>query len=198
MVQEFLIALGSNLGSSAGGPSATLAAALAALTAQGVGLRRVSRFFATPCFPAGAGPDYVNACALVRAPLSPDALLLKLHAVEQAFDRERIQRWGSRTLDLDLLAMADRVLPDAETQTVWRTLPPEDQTRASPETLILPHPRIQDRAFVLGPLADIAAGWTHPLLCRNVAQLLADLPPGDRAALQPLPAMPLVKPEQPR
>ncbi|ETA50455.1 2-amino-4-hydroxy-6-hydroxymethyldihydropteridine diphosphokinase [Ponticoccus alexandrii] len=187
MVQEFLIALGSNLGSSAGGPAATLAAALSALATQGVGLRRVSRFFATPCFPAGAGPDYVNACAMVRAPLSPDELLLRLHSVEQAFDRERIQRWGSRTLDLDLMAMGDRVLPDAETQTEWRALPLEDQTRASPGTLILPHPRMQDRAFVLGPLADIAAGWFHPLLCRNVAQMLADLPPEDRAALRPLP-----------
>lgn len=198
MAQEFLIALGSNLGSASRGRAATVGAALSALCARGITLRRVSRFFATPCFPADAGPDYVNACAAIRTGVSPRKLLQWLHEVEQDFGRARVQRWGSRTLDLDLLAAGDRVLPDVATQGDWRTLPAAQQTRATPDALILPHPRLQDRAFVLGPLADIAPDWVHPLLRRNVAQMLADLPAEDRAALRPLTAMPLVNPGEAR
>ncbi|WP_425074162.1 2-amino-4-hydroxy-6-hydroxymethyldihydropteridine diphosphokinase [Sagittula sp. S175] len=179
MAQEFLIALGSNLGSERGGPSDTLAAALQAMTDRGIALRRVSRFYATPCFPVGTGPDYVNACAVVRDhenASDPRKFLQKLHEIERDFGRERVQRWGSRTLDLDLVAMDDAVLPDARTWADWRDLPPEDQISRAPDQLILPHPRLQERAFVLVPLADVAAGWTHPILRQTVAQMRDSLP----------------------
>lgn len=193
MEQEFLIALGSNLGSAAGAPEATLAAAIKALVARGITLRRISRFYATPCFPAGAGPDYVNACAAVMARMDASQFLLELHAVEACFGRKRAQRWGSRSLDLDLLAMGDTVLPDAATQARWRGLDPAEQRRAAPGDLVLPHPRMQDRAFVLGPLADIAPHWQHPTLRRDVTQMLAALPAPDRAALRPLTPEPACK-----
>lgn len=186
MAQEFLIALGSNLGSEAGGRGETLTAAVAAMGMHGLQLRRLSRFFSTPCFPAGAGPDYVNACAVVSGPDSPETLLSVLHGIETEFGRERAQRWASRSLDLDLLAAGDTVLPDSETQNSWRTLPPDAQGREAPDRLILPHPRMQDRAFVLVPLADIAADWRHPLTGATVSQMLAVLPRQDRADAAPL------------
>ncbi len=186
MAQDFLVALGSNLGSFAGNATETLAAALCSLSAGGATLRRISRFFATPCFPAGAGPDYVNACAVLRFDGNAAALLELLHRVEAEFGRARVQRWGSRTLDLDLLAIGNIVLPDAVTQTEWRNIDVAAQQARAPEQLILPHPRLQDRAFVLVPLADVAADWRHPLTGQSVAEMLSALPASDRAEARPI------------
>ena len=176
MGQEFLIALGSNLGSEQGNAAQTVAAALDALSENDLTLRRVSRFFATPCFPAGAGPDYVNAAAALTFSGNPVQLLERLHKIEDHFGRKRVQRWGSRTLDLDLIAAGSGVTPDRDSHDRWRTLAPEQQTRESPDQLILPHPRLQDRAFVLVPLNDIASGWIHPVLRQSVAEMLTSLP----------------------
>lgn len=188
MTQEYLIALGSNLGSHAGDPIATLHDAFGALRQAGLPAVRISRFFATPCFPAGNGPDYVNACAalLPSREISHDECLHKLHEIEAEFGRARAQRWGSRTLDLDLLAAGETLLPDAETHARWRALPLEDQLREAPGQLILPHPRMHERAFVLVPLRDVAAGWQHPILRQSVAYLCDALPAEARAEVVPL------------
>ncbi|MGL5008520.1 MAG: 2-amino-4-hydroxy-6-hydroxymethyldihydropteridine diphosphokinase, partial [Paracoccaceae bacterium] len=108
-------------------------------------------------------------------------------SIENRFGRRRDQRWGMRTLDLDLVALGDSVLPDAATHARWRDLPATDQARIAPETLILPHPRLQDRAFVLVPLADVAPDWRHPLLNLTVSEMVARLPAEDRAAVVPIP-----------
>lgn len=183
-----LIALGANLPFKSGAPAETLRRAVKALSEEGLAVLTLSRFFATPCFPAGAGPDYANAAAVLKCDVSvdPASLLTRLHAVEARFGRERLQRWGMRTLDIDLLAFGDSVLPDAETQDHWRNLPPEAQVGQAPDQLILPHPRLQDRAFVLVPLADIAPDWLHPASGLTVRQMLAALPQADRDAVKPL------------
>lgn len=177
------VAFGTNVAAGGRTLSGTLAAALLAIDDESLSVTRISRFYRTPCWPPGAGPDFVNAVAEIETALAPEAVLARLHAVEAAFGRERRQRWGARTLDLDLLAMGDTVLPDAETQTRWRTLPADAQALAAPGELILPHPRLQDRAFVLVPMADIAPEWRHPILGRTVTAMLAALPEAERTAI---------------
>jgi 2-amino-4-hydroxy-6-hydroxymethyldihydropteridine diphosphokinase len=183
-----LIALGANLPNGTQSPAETVHAALEMLAVSGLRVQRRSRFFATPAYPAGTGPDYVNAAARLDAPpgMDPAAILAALHAVETAFGRSRVQRWGMRTLDLDLLAVGDQVLPDAAGFAAWRDLPPERQVIAAPDRLILPHPRLQDRAFVLVPLHDVAPRWRHPVLGLTVTAMLRALPADHAAAVVPL------------
>jgi 2-amino-4-hydroxy-6-hydroxymethyldihydropteridine diphosphokinase len=185
---QLLVAFGANLPFDGCSPAETLLKATEVLSGEGLTLLGLSRLFSTPCFPAGAGPDYVNAAAVFQSDCEDDfaSILARLHVVEARFGRERAQRWGMRTLDIDLLAMGDSVLPDPETQDRWRLLPPEDQIRATPDQLILPHPRLQDRAFVLVPLADVAPDWVHPRTGLSVRQMLAALPAEDRDAVTPL------------
>jgi 2-amino-4-hydroxy-6-hydroxymethyldihydropteridine diphosphokinase len=113
-------------------------------------------------------------------------LLERLHRVESDFDRLRETRWGSRTLDLDLIAVGDAILPDEATYRRWLNLPPEQQVKQAPQHLILPHPRLQDRGFVLVPLADVAPDWVHPVLNLSVRQMAAALPQEARDEIRPL------------
>ena len=144
------VALGSNLGDR----RAHLDAALAALDAlPGTRLDAVSAIYETaPVGPPGQ-QDYLNAVARLATRLVPLSLLDALLSVEQSRGRIRAERWGPRTLDLDLLIHGDAVLAEPR--------------------LTLPHPRVHERAFVLVPLADLAPDLL--LRGRTVAQHLAPL-----------------------
>jgi 2-amino-4-hydroxy-6-hydroxymethyldihydropteridine diphosphokinase len=182
-MNEFYIALGANLPSGEGSPKATLLAALQEIREADVVVASVSHLYQTPCFPAGAGPDYVNGAARLVSDRTPAAMLDLLHTIEARFGRERKERWGMRTLDLDLIASGDAVFPNRETFEQWRRLAPDLQKRAVPDQLVLPHPRLQDRAFVLVPLRDIAAHWRHPVLNRTVEDMYTALSPEDLAEI---------------
>lgn len=146
----------------------------------------ISPLYRTPAFPPGSGPDFVNAACAVGTDLNPVELLELLHEVEAEFGRQRNKRWAARTLDLDLIACGERVCPDPETVQRWVDLPLEQQMKHAPDQLLLPHPRLQDRAFVLVPLNDIAPDWVHPLTGRTVRQMLAALSQQERDAVKRL------------
>ena len=151
-----LIGLGGNLPSQAGDPKATCLAALAALKADGVSISRRSSWYATAPVPVSDQPWFTNAVAAGETSLSPEHLLALLHRVEGQFGRIRGVKNGARSLDLDLLAYGNVI-----------------ETEKSP---LLPHPRLQERAFVLEPLAEIAPGWVHPVFRVTAAELLDRLP----------------------
>jgi 2-amino-4-hydroxy-6-hydroxymethyldihydropteridine diphosphokinase len=160
-----LIALGSNLGSAEGTPAQTIAAALAALRANEIEPVRVSRFYCSEAWPDPADPPFVNAVAQITTELSPAMLLGRLHSIERQFGRERANRNAPRTLDLDILDYDGRVEGG----------PP-----------VLPHPRMETRAFVLIPMAEIAPDWRHPISGQSVAKLVVQLPAGTKRP-EPLP-----------
>jgi len=192
--QRYVIALGSNLPSKVGSSADTLKHALQSLREYGLVVKEISRLFQTPAFPAGNGPDYVNAVAMVEeatnsaetAEIRCARVLAALHAVEHEFGRTRDTRWGQRTLDLDLIAADDAVLPGRDVFQSWVDQPSDQQTLRAPSELIVPHPRMQDRAFVLVPMADIEPDWRHPVFETTVAEMLARLPAPDVEAVIPL------------
>lgn len=143
-----------------------------------------SPWYRTPAFPAGSGPDFVNGALALESPLEPHIFLENLHAIETRFGRERADRWGARTVDLDLIACDDAIFPNHETWAHWYNLPLARQLGETPDELILPHPRLQNRAFVLVPLNDIAPDWRHPVLDKNIAEMHAELTETDRAEVR--------------
>ena len=150
---ETAIALGSNLGNS----EQTIDTALTRLD-QIDGMEVVARSHLYKTAPVGPPqPDYINACAIVRTHFSPEQVLKVLLTTEASFGRIRRERWGPRTLDLDLLLYADLVLDTP--------------------TLTLPHPRMHERAFVLVPLEEIAPDWQHPVRQQSVRELLEQVNP---------------------
>ncbi len=145
-----------------------------------------SRIFRTPAFPAGAGPDFANAVFAAETDLGPQAILGILHQIEAAEGRTREVRWGQRVLDLDLIAAGDLVAPDRATWQSWHDLPLQRQMKEAPEQLILPHPRVQDRPFVLVPMRDVCPDWVHPVLGLGIDAMLARCDPADITGVIPL------------
>lgn len=183
-----IVAIGANLPSSGGSVVDTVQAAIRQLhEIPKISITASSRYWKTPAYPAGSGPDYCNAVVLINTPYKSVQLLEILHEIETRFGRDRSSgRWSSRVLDMDLIAYNANIAPDIVTLKTWIDLPLARQTVEAPDQLILPHPRMQDRGFVLGPLAEIAPEWRHPLIGLSVRQMLDALGPEALAGMQPV------------
>ncbi|WP_371170350.1 2-amino-4-hydroxy-6-hydroxymethyldihydropteridine diphosphokinase [Aliiroseovarius sp. 2305UL8-7] len=184
---KVLVSLGSNATSALADSAKLLSDAIGHIATQGFRITKSSGYYSTPCFPAGAGPDFVNAAIEIESDKPPHAVLEFLHEVEAHFGRERPSRWAPRSLDLDLIAYGDTVLPSKAKLKEWMALPLEVQKRDAPDELILPHPRMHERSFVLIPLIDIAPDWEHPILAKTVRELADQLSGADKMGVQPFP-----------
>ena len=151
-----LIGIGGNLESARFGPPRnTLSAALAALEAAGINIVTRSGWYRSEPVPPSEQPWFVNAVASLATDLGASELLAVLQAIETQLGRVRGERYAARTLDLDLLDHHGQVIETS--------------------SLVLPHPRLHHRRFVLQPLAEIAPVWRHPLSGLTPEQLLSRL-----------------------
>lgn len=146
------IALGSNMGDK----KAYLDGAVKALgRTPGCSVEKVSTYIVTEPYGGVEQDDFLNGCLLLKTLMQPQELLCRLHEIEQEAHRERIIRWGPRTLDLDILMYDDEIVES--------------------DDLIIPHAEMHLRRFVLEPLAEIAPGKLHPILGKTARQMLKEL-----------------------
>lgn len=100
-------------------------------------------------------PEFLNQALQVSTSLSPRDLLFTVNAIEKSLGRERVQKWGSRTLDIDILLYENEIINEPD--------------------LVIPHPLMQERRFALAPLCEIAPNVVHPLIQKKIKELLSEL-----------------------
>lgn len=115
-----------------------------------------SSLYQSKAWPDPADPPFINAACAIETDISPEVLLSALHALENAFGRVRERKNAARTLDLDLIAYNELIQPE-------------------PARLVLPHPRLEIRDFVLVPLGEIAPAWRSPVSAKTPIELLSGL-----------------------
>lgn len=136
-----------------------------ALIAQQVGfVASTSAFYKTAAWGHTDQPDFINQCIQIYTPFPPKLLLKKLLNIEKQMGRVRQEKWGPRTIDIDILLFDDCKLLE--------------------NTIQIPHPHIQNRLFVLAPLAEIAPSLIHPSFKKSIKTLLLETP--DKLSIQKL------------
>ncbi len=155
-----LIGLGANLDGPHGPPDMALKACVGLFKEHGVGVGKASSIWKTAPVPVSDQPWYRNAVCMIETDLGPLALLAEIKRIEREFGREVSEINAPRVIDLDILTYQGMVMEEAD--------------------LVLPHPRMCERAFVLYPLQEVAPGWHHPVVGKTVDQMIAELPLGQK------------------
>jgi len=151
-VAKALIGLGSNQGH----PLRQLAEAQAHIARRMGRIVRASSIYQTAAWGMEDQPDFLNQVLLIETPFSPVYLLRLALDIERQMGRRRLQKWGPRSIDLDLIMVGQTLLDHPELQ--------------------LPHPYMQERAFVLVPAAEVAPNWVHPRGGKTLKEMLRDCP----------------------
>ncbi len=154
-----IIALGSNVTSPWGSPAETLDRAVEEIALNDIEVLARSSWIETKPYGMTDQPAFVNGAVQVKTQLGPEELLKRLHGIEAAAGRERRNKWGPRTLDLDIIAYDDVIMKGAD----------------NASNLTLPHSDLHNRTFVLQPIKELNPVWQHPISGRTVTQMLDNL-----------------------
>lgn len=199
MRRSILLALGANIAGPAGAPLETLRRCCTLLNNHGVELMAFSSLFRTSAVGIGRQPSYLNAVVRIETGLTPAQLLRVLKRIERILGRRKRSINGPRPLDVDILSVTSMIvgLPRArlckKCKVGMRSGPERRERprlnrswhpvghRGPRNWLVLPHPEMHQRRFVLEPLVEIAPFWFHPILGQTAQQLLNRLPrkPGE-------------------
>lgn len=144
--------LGTNLGSRID----NLTHAREAIAAKAGHIMKASALYSTAPWGNTDQPDFINQALLIETKLAPEELIQKLLSIEKEMGRERLEKWGARLIDIDILLIDDIVVNEPQ--------------------LKIPHPLMQERRFTLVALAEILPEWEHPLLHKNIQNLLLHCP----------------------
>lgn len=149
-MNQSILVIGGNLGPR----EQHLREAVDLIHAEAGPVRKASALYETAPWGKVEQPGYLNQALLIETTLEAPALLEKLLDIEHRIGRIRREKWGARVIDIDIIFYNDAII----------------QTPA----LKVPHPQVQHRRFVLVPIVEIAPGWMHPVLKKNMTQLLAE------------------------
>jgi 2-amino-4-hydroxy-6-hydroxymethyldihydropteridine diphosphokinase len=150
MIDVFLL-LGSNLGDRQG----FLQQAITFIAAEIAPIVKRSSIYETEAWGKTDEPNYLNQVIQLKTDIAPRVLLEKVLAIEHELGRKRMEKWGSRTIDIDILFYGDQVVEEPG--------------------LNIPHPQLHNRRFTLSPLEEIAPELLHPVLHKNISELKSEL-----------------------
>ena len=186
-MNNYVVVLGSNLSSEFGNSAETLKKCVSEIRSYSVIQTLLeSNWYISSSFVDEKEPRYVNVGIRFRTNLKPIDLLTFTSGLEKKFGRKRQRRWEPRTCDIDILLCDQLILPNKFHFEKWLRLDLLDQSKLSPDELILPHPRLQDRTFFLKPLNDLQPDWIHPFLEVKAKEMLDSLSPNELENIEAL------------
>ena len=171
-----IIGMGSNQDYTEKTPIKILNEAKDRMINRGIMINYESAYYKSPAFPDETKPEFINCVVDAHFNGTPDQLLWEIQKIEYQLGRNRNERWGQRTCDIDILGIGNLVLPSIRKFKHWVSLDFNMQLKTVPDELIVPHPRMQDRAFVLKPLVSIMPDWKHPVFLKTVSEMFQMLP----------------------
>jgi len=145
-----------------------------------------SSFWHSSAYPNKLDPPFINSVVEVSTKKEPLELLIILKEIETFLGRKTTSRWSSRTCDIDIISIGQETIPNLRTALLWMNNEEAKKGISTPDQLIIPHPRMHERSFVLGPLNEISQTWMHPVLQKTSKELWESLSDHDKIESYPL------------